>query len=167
MSASSPPAPTLPVVECTNYARFVVAAVKAATTGLKLNQEVLRTALSLCSSYLVTDTSTNDDPTSGSQSWFTGLNQLVDLLVALHARDELEIDTLNAASMACSESWSVVNSWGALEECREGVRKAGTKLRRLLDEEGFTYRGQNVYSPLAPVRPPPPIPAPATSTNNA
>nr|GAT59442.1 predicted protein [Mycena chlorophos] len=103
MSASSPPAPTLPVVECTNYARFVVAAVKAATTGLKLNQEVLRTALSLCSSYLVTDTSTNDDPTSGSQTWFTGLNQLVDLLVALHARDELEIDTLNAASMACSE----------------------------------------------------------------
>jgi hypothetical protein len=64
----------------------------------KLDQETLRTALALASSFLVTDTATNSDPHVGSDTWFVGLNQLIDLLVALHARDELEIETVNAAS---------------------------------------------------------------------
>ncbi|KAF7332228.1 hypothetical protein MKEN_00103800 [Mycena kentingensis (nom. inval.)] len=85
-------------LEVTDFSRFVIEAIKAGTTGTdaKLDQVVLRTSLELASSYLVTDTTTN--VASGSQSWLTGLQQLVDILVALHARDELELDTLNAAS---------------------------------------------------------------------
>ncbi|KAJ7904537.1 hypothetical protein B0H14DRAFT_2310485, partial [Mycena olivaceomarginata] len=107
-----------------------------------LDQETLRTALALASSFLVTDTATNSDPHVGSDTWFVGLNQLIDLLVALHARDELEIETINAASKACSECWSVAGTWRGLEECREGVRKVGVKIKRLLDENGITYRGE-------------------------
>ncbi|KAJ7228669.1 hypothetical protein GGX14DRAFT_414188 [Mycena pura] len=93
----------------TDYSRFVVDAIKSGTRPSEstLDQEVLRTALALSSSYLVTDTSTNPDPNAGSRTWFVGLNQLVDLLVALHAREELEIETLNAASKALCCFFSV------------------------------------------------------------
>ncbi|KAJ7068296.1 hypothetical protein C8F01DRAFT_1117647 [Mycena amicta] len=66
------PQPTQPALEFTNYSLFVTEAVKAGTTkDSRLDQEVLRVALGLCSSYLVTDTCTNSDPTRGSQTWFT------------------------------------------------------------------------------------------------
>ncbi|KAJ6613419.1 hypothetical protein B0H10DRAFT_1805404, partial [Mycena sp. CBHHK59/15] len=105
-----------------------------------LDQAVLRRALALSSSYLVTDTSMN--PRTGCTTWFVGLEQLVDLLIALHARQELELETVNAASRACSECWTVAGTWRGLEECREGVKKVGTKLKNLLDENGRTYRGE-------------------------
>ncbi|KAJ7047348.1 hypothetical protein C8F04DRAFT_1058504 [Mycena alexandri] len=144
----------------TDFSRFVLDAIKSSTSTAppnKLDQEVLRVSLELASSFLVTDTSTNPDPHAGSHTWYTGLSQLVDILVAIHARDpeELELDTINAASKACSECWTVAGTWRGLEECRDGVRKVGAKLKKLLDEDGYTYRGEYVYSPLAPTRPPP------------
>ncbi|KAF8195867.1 hypothetical protein K438DRAFT_1673763 [Mycena galopus ATCC 62051] len=153
-------------IPCTDFSRFVLNAIKSSRTEERpktLDQSILRTALELSSSFLVTDTSTNSDPQAGSDTWFMGLNQLVDLLVALHARDELEIETVNAASKACSECWTVAGTWRGLEECREGVRKVGAKIKKLLDENGFTYRGEHVYSPLAPVRPPPRLPPAVTA----
>ncbi|KAJ7180111.1 hypothetical protein C8R43DRAFT_971769 [Mycena crocata] len=175
----------LPDIPATNFSRFVLDAIKSTTQSTSgastLDQEVLRTALSLSSSYLVTDTSTNPDPLTGSDTWFMGLNQLVDLLVVLHARKELELETVNAASkvcfqfsvifwqlcesdlQACSECWTVAGTWRGLEECREGVRKVGAKLKRLLDENGMTYRGETVYSPLAPVRLPSRVPVIVTA----
>ncbi|KAF7352774.1 hypothetical protein MVEN_01244000 [Mycena venus] len=150
-------------IPCTDFSRFVLDAIKSSSnTGervKKLDQSILRAAFSLASSFLVTDTSTNSDPHVGCDTWFVGLNHLVDLLVALHAREELELETVNAASRACSECWTVAGTWRGLEECREGVRKVGAKLKKLLDENGFTYRGEHVYSPLAPARPPPRLPA--------
>ncbi|KAJ6515873.1 hypothetical protein C8R45DRAFT_957912 [Mycena sanguinolenta] len=149
-------------IPSTDFSRFVVNAIKSSSKAEErpktLDQSILRTALSLASSFLVTDTSTNSDPQAGSDTWFTGLDLLVDLLVALHARDELEVETINAASKACSECWTVAGTWRGLEECRDGVRKAGSKIKKLLDENGFTYRGEHVYSPLAPTRPPPRLP---------
>ncbi|KAJ7498899.1 hypothetical protein FB451DRAFT_14589 [Mycena latifolia] len=150
----------------TDFSRFVLEAIKSSTNttpSRTLDQEVLRTALALASSYLVTDTSTNTDAHAGSTTWFVGLNRLVDLLVALHAREELEIETVNAASKACSECWTAAGTWRGLEECREGVRKVGAKLKNILDDNGLTYRGETVYSPLAPTRPPPRLPATATA----
>ncbi|KAF7301686.1 hypothetical protein MIND_00734100 [Mycena indigotica] len=91
------PQSTPSVAQPTDYSHFVLQAVKTGSKEGGLDQAVVRTALSLCASFLITDTSTNE-MTRGSQTWFTGLNQLVDLLVALHARDELEVDTFNAAS---------------------------------------------------------------------
>ncbi|KAI0306988.1 hypothetical protein B0F90DRAFT_1922812 [Multifurca ochricompacta] len=82
-----------------------------------IDQSALRQCLGLSSSYLVSDTTMN--PTSGIISWGAGLNQLVDVLTALHARGELELETVNAASKACSECWTVAGNWRGLEECRE------------------------------------------------
>jgi hypothetical protein len=67
-------------------------AVKAAASPT-LNQDILRKALALASSFLITDAITGR-----SATWDLGLNQLVDLLVALHAKEELELETVNAAS---------------------------------------------------------------------
>ncbi|KAJ7276424.1 hypothetical protein B0H12DRAFT_1005626, partial [Mycena haematopus] len=151
----------------TDFSRFVLNAIKSSNKAEErpktLDQSILRTALSLASSFLVTDTSTNSDPQAGSDTWFMGLNQLVDLLVALHARDELEVETVNAASKVIlmentAECWMVAGTWRGLEEARDGVRTVGAKIKKLLDENGFTYRGQHVYSPLAPTRPPPRLP---------
>ncbi|KAJ7890779.1 hypothetical protein B0H13DRAFT_1571324, partial [Mycena leptocephala] len=133
----------------TDFSRFVLDAVKDSAKReppqeTLLDQQILRTALALASSFLITDTSTNPDPHAGSTTWFVGLNQLVDLLVVLHAREELELETINAASKNhFAECWTVAGTWRGLEECRDGVRKVGAKLKKLLDENnGCTYRGE-------------------------
>jgi len=110
-----------------------------------IDQGAIRQCLGLSSSYLVTDTTMN--PTGGVASWITGFNRLVDVLVALHSRGELESETVNAASKACSECWSVAGNWKGLDECREGVRGVAAKLKRLLDDNGRTYKGDRVYVP--------------------
>ena len=69
------------------------------------------------------------------------MNSLVDVVVALHARGELELATLSEASKACSECWTAAGAWRGMEDCREGVRTVGGKLKKLLDEGGRTYKG--------------------------
>lgn len=110
-----------------------------------VDQAVLRKCLNLSSSYLVTDTTMN--PEGGLNSWYIGFSRLVDVLVALHGRGELELDTVSAASRACSECWSVAGGWRELEEARECVRRIAQRLKGLLDENGRTYRGQKIYTP--------------------
>ncbi|KAF8076407.1 hypothetical protein FPV67DRAFT_1471582 [Lyophyllum atratum] len=130
----------------TDFGAFIVqilAESKRQSQGL--DQAVLRQCLGLSSSFLVIDSTINPD--MGITTWSTGFNRLVDLLVALHVREELELETINAASRACSECWSASGSWKGLEPCREGVRGAATKLKKLLDLNGRTYQGQAVYAP--------------------
>ncbi|TFY60891.1 hypothetical protein EVG20_g7257 [Dentipellis fragilis] len=110
-----------------------------------VRQDVLRQCLGLSSSYLVTDTTMN--PAGGAASWMVGFNRLVDVMFALHGRGELELETVNAASKACSECWSVTGNWTGLEECRETIRGVAERLKRLLDENGRTYEGAAVYVP--------------------
>lgn len=110
-----------------------------------VDQAVLQQMLGLSSSYLVSDTATN--PGQGADTWATGFHRLVDVLVALHARGELELATVDEASKACSECWSVAGNWRGLEECRSSVREVAMKLRQLLDENGRTYHGERVYAP--------------------
>ncbi|KAG9317278.1 hypothetical protein JVU11DRAFT_1473 [Chiua virens] len=111
-----------------------------------IDQGVLRRVIGLASSYLVTDASTNQE--GGIASWQTGINRLVDLIVALHHRGELELDTVNEASKACSECWSVAATWRGMEECRQGVKEVAGKLKKLLDEPNRrTYKGHKVYTP--------------------
>jgi hypothetical protein len=87
------------------------------------------------------------NPTSGIVSWSAGLNHLVDILTVLHTRDELELETVNAASKACSECWMVAGNWRGMEECRDSVRRVAVRLKRLLDENGRTFGGERVYVP--------------------
>ncbi|KAI0254893.1 hypothetical protein BJV78DRAFT_1273913 [Lactifluus subvellereus] len=136
----------VPQRQPTDYEAYVLEVLSTMTRrSSPIDQSALRQCLLLSSSYLVSDTTMN--PTSGINSWNAGLNRLVDVLTALHARGELELETVNAASKACSECWTVAGNWRGLEECREGVRRVAVRLKRLLDENGRTYGGERVYVP--------------------
>lgn len=111
-----------------------------------IDQELLRMYLSLAPSYLVLDSSMNTE--GGIASWNTGFQRLVDVLIALHRRNELELSTVNEASRACSECWSISGSWRGLDECRDCIREIAGKLKtKLLDDNGRTYKGNQVYAP--------------------
>jgi hypothetical protein len=110
--------------------------------GGTIDQDRLRQCLGMSSSYLVTDTSTSPD---GFKTWFTGFSQLVDLMAVLHARGELELETMNEASKACAECWGIAGSWRSMVFAKEGVRAVALKLKRMLDENGQTYRGEPIY----------------------
>jgi len=137
-----PQEPTAP----TDYGQFVVEtlAKQNQLTG-NVDQTVLRHCISLSSSFLMTDSTTN--PTTGLASWNAGFNRLVDIMVALHRKGQLELSTINAASKACSECWSVAGSWRNMEDVRQCVKNVATKLQGLLDENGRTYGGNRVYTP--------------------
>ena len=113
-----------------------------ATGGI--DQKSLQDCLSLSSSFLMTDTTMNSS--SGLVTWNTGFNRLVDVLVALHTKGELELGTVNAASKACSECWSIAGTWRGLENVRQCVKVVAGKLQSLLDENR-TYQGSRVYAP--------------------
>ncbi|KAG2042824.1 hypothetical protein BDR03DRAFT_942171, partial [Suillus americanus] len=131
----------------TDYGRFVIHIVKRTTQqSSAIDQAMLRRAIGLASSYLVTDTSTNSE--HGIQTWSTGFHRLVDIMVALHSRGELELETVNEASKACSECWSVAGTWRGMEDCRQCVKEVAAKLKKLLDEpHRRTYKGFKVYTP--------------------
>ncbi|KAH9844319.1 uncharacterized protein C8Q71DRAFT_732122 [Rhodofomes roseus] len=130
----------------TDYSAFVRATLAHhSRTSSSVDQSVLRKCLGLASSYLITDTTMNPD--TGLSSWNIGFSQLIDVLVALHNRGELALDTVNAASKACSECWTVAGSWREMDAGRDTVRGVAVRLKGLLDENGKTYRGGRVYVP--------------------
>ncbi|KAF8138263.1 hypothetical protein EV363DRAFT_1393753 [Boletus edulis] len=131
----------------TDYAQFVLDVLAKMTRDAgAIDQAILQRAIGLASSYLVTDASTNPD--GGIATWKTGFNRLADLVVVLHHRGELELDTFNEASKACSECWSVAATWRGMEDCRQGVKEVAGKLKKLLDEPNRrTYKGHKVYTP--------------------
>jgi len=132
--------------EPTDYAAFVLGILGSMTRqSQSLDQSILRQCLGLASSYLVTDGTMNTE--RGITTWSVGFTRLVDVMLALHARNELEFETVNAASRACSECWTVTGVWSGLEAGQDGVRNVAAKLRKLLDEGGTTYRGEKVYAP--------------------
>ena len=133
-------------IQPTSFGTYVVEALSSMRRrSSTIDQGALRQCLGLSSSYLVSDMTMN--PMGGIISWTAGLNQLVDVLAALHSRGELELETVNAASKACSECWSVAENWRGLGDCKESVRNVAGRLKGLLDENGRTYGGQSVYVP--------------------
>lgn len=92
-----------------------------------IDQSLLRKSLGLASSYLITDTSMNAE--RGLSTWISGFNNLVEVLVALHVREELELETVSEASKACSECWMIAGTWRGLDESRGLVRGVASKLR--------------------------------------
>jgi len=129
-----------------DYGAFVLQMLSRMTRASgSIDQRVLRQCLGLSSSYLITDTTM--DPDRGLVTWHTGFSRLIDIVAALHARGELEIETVNEASKACSECWTVAGAWREMESGRESVKGVATRLKGLLDENGKTYRGGRVYVP--------------------
>ena len=125
----------------TDYGSFVVDVMARSTAGgtTPIDQRVLRQCLGLASSFLITDTTIN--PLTGADTWYIGFSRLVDIVVALHARDELDLETVNIASRACSECWMAAGSWRGLLDCKNKVKEIATKLRMILDSNDRTYRG--------------------------
>lgn len=110
-----------------------------------IDQRILRMYLELAPSYLLLDSSMSTE--GGIASWNRGFQRLVDVLIAIHKRGELELDTVNEASKACAECWVIAKNWRGLDECRENVREIAGKLKTLLDENGRTFQGHPVYAP--------------------
>ena len=110
-----------------------------------IEQRLLRYYLTMSASFLVTDTTMN--PEGGLNSWSSGFLQLANVLVALHNRSELELETVDEASKACSECWNVCGSWRGLETGRDTVREVAAKVKSLLDANGRTFQGQPIYTP--------------------
>lgn len=134
------------IPSATDYGAFVTRVVGDMTksTGT-LDQRVLRQCLGLSSSYLVTDITMN--PERGLSTWQQGFNRLVDVIVALNSRGELEVETVSSASKACSECWSVAGTWREAETSRESIRDIAVRLKGILDENGRTYHGERIYAP--------------------
>lgn len=129
----------------TDFGKIIINALAAMSRNGAIDQRLLRMYLAMTPSYLVMDSSMNSE--GGRASWRTGFLRLIDVLVALHNRGELELETVNDASKACSECWSVSGSWRGLEECKETIREVAAKLKTLLDPNGRTYKGQQIYTP--------------------
>jgi len=93
------------------------------------------------------------NPDDGISTWFTGLARLVDLVIVLHKRDELELETVSAASQACAECWTVAGNWRGFDDCRQRVREVGGRLKIILDPNERTYRGKtsNIFSLSVPM----------------
>ncbi len=132
----------------TDYSAFVLQILRSQPNTV--DQSLLRHCIGLSSSYLVTDTTTASSQTAGIQTWYLGFSRLVDVVVALHSLGSLELETVNAASRACSECWTVAGSWRGLEMAENTC----VKLREILGgcwmrteghivERGCTHRNIN------------------------
>ncbi len=70
------------------------------------------------------------------------------VIIALHRRGELDLETLNEASKACAEAWSICGSWRGLDNGKTAIGSMSTRLREnVLDEDGVSYKGEPVYVP--------------------
>ncbi|KAG8747526.1 hypothetical protein FRC10_000662 [Ceratobasidium sp. 414] len=131
-----------------SYEEYVVRVVSQMTKAKgAIDQTSLRTTMGLAASYLILDTTMLSSSAVGIQTWSSGFHKLVDIMLALHARDQLELATVNAASQSCSECWTMTCSFNGLEEARAGVRSIAARLQSILDPNGIEYKGETVYVP--------------------
>ncbi|KAF8681512.1 Zinc finger-containing protein [Rhizoctonia solani] len=110
-----------------------------------IDQPSLCRTVGLAPSYLILDTTTLSSSTAGIQTWASGFHRLVDIMLVLHKRDELQIETLNRASQACSECWTMTCAFQGLQDARTGVRSIAARLQGILDPNGIEYKGEKVY----------------------
>ncbi|KAJ1308621.1 hypothetical protein OPQ81_004319 [Rhizoctonia solani] len=110
-----------------------------------IDQPSLCRAVGLAPSYLILDTTTLSSSTAGIQTWASGFHRLVDIMLVLHKREELQLETLNCASQACSECWTMTCAFQGLQDARAGVRSIAARLQSILDPNGIEYKGEKVY----------------------
>jgi len=141
---SRPPAPIIhPQLD---YEQTVVKLLRRMTSEQnQIDQAVLRHFVGLSPSYFILD-STSAGLIAGVHTWQMGFHHLVDVMIALHARKELDLETVNEASRACSECWSVAAGW-RIDEGKECIRNVANRLKTILDENGVEYRGLKVWAP--------------------
>lgn len=142
--------PELDKLPPTDYGKFVVDAISHMTrnplSNGRLNQENLRNCLAMASSFMIADTTLNSE--SGIDSWTTGFKHLVELLLHLHRKGDLDPATMGMSIRACYECWVAIGSFQNLDRGRAVVQECGSKLRACLDEPvpggGAKYKGVDV-----------------------
>ena len=130
-----------------DFQSAVVYAIGSMTrTSGSIDQEMLRRLFMLTPAYLIVDNTINSE--GGLARWSAGFNGLVDVVLALHKKEQLETETVNEASKACSECWSVSGTYrGLTTDGRAVVRGIGARLKTILDADGRKYKGERVYAP--------------------
>jgi hypothetical protein len=86
-----------------DYHQTIVKLLLRMESSGRIDQSLLRVFIGLAPSYLLLDCTTQ----GGTAKWSLGFHRVVDVMIALHERGELEFDTVNEASKACSEVWSI------------------------------------------------------------
>jgi len=113
-----------------------------------IDQKELRNVIALAPSYLLVDSTVHPTTADGVNQWALGFNRLCEVIIALHRKSDLELETLNEASRACAEAWSICGSWRGLDAGRNVIGNISTRLREnVLDPDGVSYKGQAVYVP--------------------
>ncbi|KZO98192.1 hypothetical protein CALVIDRAFT_478905 [Calocera viscosa TUFC12733] len=111
-----------------------------------IDQVVLRRWIGLAPSYLMYDQSTGPSADEGLLGWAEGLHALVGVLQALHARCELEWETMDVASRALAECWSAAACWTGMDVAKRAIQAAGGRLQGCLDaEDKSRFRGRKIY----------------------
>lgn len=98
-------------------------------------QEILRTYIAMAPSFFMLDSSNPEKTGAGIDEWATGMNNVLDILVALHASSQLEYETVQALIEALSESWS--NSFSitkGTEVAQQQIKGLVARLRGLMDD---------------------------------
>ena len=100
-------------------------------------QEILRTYIVVAPSFLMLDSSNPETADTGIDEWATGMNNVLDILVALHSSSQLEYETVHALSSALSESWGNTFS-KEMEAAQQHIKGLLARLRGLMDDPDST-----------------------------
>ncbi|CEL59525.1 hypothetical protein RSOLAG1IB_03458 [Rhizoctonia solani AG-1 IB] len=138
--------PVQPHSKAVSYDEYVIRMTALMTKEKgSIDQTSLCRTVGLAPSYLILDTTTLSSAAAGIRTWASGFHRLVDIMLVLHKRDELQIETLSRASQACSECWTMTCTFQGLEDARAGVRSIAARLQSVLDPNGIEYKGEKVY----------------------
>ncbi|KIO25024.1 hypothetical protein M407DRAFT_25664 [Tulasnella calospora MUT 4182] len=144
-----PDAATPPIGKGLNFNETALKVLSNMTqNGGSIVQADLRKLIALSPSYLIVDSTVHPNAADGVNQWALGLNRLCEVIIALHRKEELELETLNETSRACAEAWSITSSWRGMERGKAVIGDLSARLREhVLDPDGLTYKGEAIYVP--------------------
>jgi hypothetical protein len=102
-------------------------------------QEVLRTYIVVAPSFLMLDSSNTETTDAGIDEWATGMNNVLDILVALHSSSQLEYETVQTLTKSLSESWgNTFHITNGTEAAQQQIKRLLARLRGLMDDPDST-----------------------------
>ncbi|KAG9012653.1 hypothetical protein FRB94_005263 [Tulasnella sp. JGI-2019a] len=130
-----------------NYNSTVIHILGRISASGTIDQTKLRQLVILAPSYLVLDSTTYPTTAEGVAEWSQGMNRICDVVIALHRKSALDLETLNEVSRSCAESWVICGSWRGLDSGRTAIQRVAGRLKEnVLDADGVRYKGETVYT---------------------
>lgn len=143
-----------------------------------IDQSQLRQLVALAPSYLVLDSTTYPTTAEGVAEWSQGMNRICDgtsfqlklmsgachgrcehstkrlsVVVALHRKLALELETLNEVSRSCAESWVVCGSWRGLDSGRTAIQRVAARLKENVLGKTRPFACSFAFEPWLTARP--------------